>query len=596
MQALLKHAPIRFQILLAMLFVGGLTLGLVTAQSLHCARMGLVETQKHAFGLYLGQQRLRLEDWIAEREAAMQRIAEHPEIVQVLRSSLSRPKAQKDLRAMLNDIQRQNQYIEAIAIYDSNGKPVATSSSAIHDAASLMDEDMERAVLRQGHEFAWGEHPHIHGADYMALHAAVPVGATEDERVAGCVAFSVRVELAVHGLQEGRPANSSVKSYVIDLEEKTYLSVPDGLEKYLGREALAPVERLAADPVELVSYTDPNGRPVIGMATVLPQFGWLLVVEMDKDEAFSMLAFLLRRASLTGIVVGLLIIVIGLFAARLVSQPLQNVTHSCKAIAKGGRGHRLSSQTGREANDLASAFNTMLDRLETTQKELVQAGALAAVGELSASIVHEMRNPLNTIQINLQAIERKLQDDPKYEELFQLAERQTRRLQGMLSNLLDFSKPMSLEQKREDIRKIVEQALEVIGTHAADQHISLRPRLPDHPVWAVVDSEHLLRCMVNLIDNAIQVQEGGGIVEVVIKEESDQVTIDVTDQGPGIPDNMHEKVFLPFFTTRPSGTGLGLSIVKKIVDLHHGDIQVTSANGKGTSFRINLPGHTGDLS
>ena len=155
---------------------------------------------------------------------------------------------------------------------------------------------------------------------------------------------------------------------------------------------------------------------------------------------------------------------------------------------------------------------------------------------------------------------------------------------------------MSLEQKREDIRKIVEQALEVIGTHAADQHISLRPRLPDHPVWAVVDSEHLLRCMVNLIDNAIQVQEGGGIVEVVIKEESDQVTIDVTDQGPGIPDNMHEKVFLPFFTTRPSGTGLGLSIVKKIVDLHHGDIQVTSANGKGTSFRINLPGHTGDLS
>ena len=212
-----------------------------------------------------------------------------------------------------------------------------------------------------------------------------------------------------------------------------------------------------------------------------------------------------------------------------------------------------------------------------------------------------MRNPLNTIQMNLEALKRRLGDDPTYLKLYELAHRQTFRLQAMLDHLLNYSKPLVLHKEQVCLQELVQESLAQMQERMAAARIELHcVQLPE-AVMIAGDAEQLLRVFTNVLENSLHALEGCAEARITVtmtKLTEDTVSgatvngrvqVRIADNGPGVPAGMRERIFQAFFTTRSKGTGLGLAIVKKIMDLHRGSVTLEPASGQGACFVLEWP-------
>ena len=167
-----------------------------------------------------------------------------------------------------------------------------------------------------------------------------------------------------------------------------------------------------------------------------------------------------------------------------------------------------------EARQVGIAFNRMLDELQAGQRKLANAASLAAVGELSSSVVHEMRNPLSSVKINLQALGRRVKDDPAYSELAGIALEQAVRLERLLTELLRFGKPLELHPENIDLQTLAAEVVAVLEPQIREKNISLKGLEDLREVRVQADPEHLKRVLTNLVENAVEVSPAGGRVEL----------------------------------------------------------------------------------
>lgn len=233
-------------------------------------------------------------------------------------------------------------------------------------------------------------------------------------------------------------------------------------------------------------------------------------------------------------------------------------------------------------------------QLAQVQEEARRSERLAALGQLSAGLAHEIRNPLGVIKGSAEMLNRKLQStDPLAGELADYISTEVNRLNGLVSRFLDFARPLKPELHAQDLIPILEQALRSVEARWPESKVEIQreyaPTLP--PV--LVDAGLCEQVFTNLFTNAYEAMpEGGTLKLTVVPAVSDRrsgVTIDVEDSGPGISSDLCEQIFNPFFTTKKDGMGLGLSIVSKIVDNHHGWIRPMDTSSRGTCFKIFLP-------
>ncbi|TAM83668.1 MAG: PAS domain-containing sensor histidine kinase [Acidobacteria bacterium] len=250
----------------------------------------------------------------------------------------------------------------------------------------------------------------------------------------------------------------------------------------------------------------------------------------------------------------------------------------------------------------AERYRQVAEQLRETNKQLEQAQAearrserLAALGQLTAGLAHEIRNPLGVIKGSAETLGRKLpMEDPVARELAGYISSEVNRLNSLVSRFLSFAKPLELKKRPEDISQIVEHALKAAQEHWPSSRVAVEraysPEIPAVPV----DAELTEQVFKNLIFNAYEAMEsaGGKLRVEVSKEFSDGrrgVEVAFSDTGPGVPPELREQIFNPFFTTKSNGVGLGLSIVSKIVDDHSGWIRVEPCSGSGACFRVFLP-------
>jgi signal transduction histidine kinase len=243
----------------------------------------------------------------------------------------------------------------------------------------------------------------------------------------------------------------------------------------------------------------------------------------------------------------------------------------------------------------------MVDRLDIAKVELEQfhfqqlerADRLASIGEMAAGIAHEIKNPLAGISAAVSIIKDDIPvDDPRNSILGEVLQ-QVQRLDKTVNDLLFFGKPSLPELSCVDINYIISSTCKFASQHRSvmniEKHFDLAPDLP--PVYA--DGKQMQQVFLNLILNAFQAMPVGGKLSITtsrtFRQEKEFVRIDVADTGPGIPPLILEKIFTPFFTTKAQGTGLGLPICCKLVNLHNGEIRVTSDDSHGTLFTIELP-------
>jgi two-component system, sporulation sensor kinase E len=222
-------------------------------------------------------------------------------------------------------------------------------------------------------------------------------------------------------------------------------------------------------------------------------------------------------------------------------------------------------------------------------EQLIRADRLAAMGELTAGVAHEVRNPLGIIRASVQLMEDAECSRERVASAAQVIKQEIDRLDRVIKALLDFGRPAAPTMRPVAVAQVLEDVALFSRTFAARAHVRVVEHYdPDVPE-VLADPEQLKQVFVNLISNAVQAMASGGSLTIDTGVEEDFVFVRFTDTGPGIPDDVLGKIFDPFVSTRDNGTGLGLTIVHRIVDEHDGHIEVTSERGVGTAFTIWLP-------
>ena len=228
----------------------------------------------------------------------------------------------------------------------------------------------------------------------------------------------------------------------------------------------------------------------------------------------------------------------------------------------------------------------LIERDKKNQKQLEKDRYLTGLGQSAATIVHDLKNPLITIL----GFARRLQAGKGNPDTgLQTIVDSASKMEEIVTDVLNFAKPVHLETKEEDVRIIVEQAAAWCKSKAEAARISLSSELPAEPVIISVDGLRLQRALTNLITNAIEASPEGQEVLLTLKTDQEKLMIMIKDQGIGMDRETLENIFIPFFSKKTQGTGLGMAITKKVIDAHQGNIFLRSQPDRGTEVTIELP-------
>ena len=231
-----------------------------------------------------------------------------------------------------------------------------------------------------------------------------------------------------------------------------------------------------------------------------------------------------------------------------------------------------------------------LSEIRSLQDEVQRQEKLAAMGGLAAGVAHEVRNPLSSIKALATFFAGQFDDGSEAREAAGVMVQEVDRLNRVITELLEFSRPTDLKREAGDIRLLISRSIQLIQQDAANQNVDIDVNVDDDICPAWIDPDRLTQCLLNLYLNAIQAIEKGGTLTIkCVADEDENVIITVHDTGTGIPSDQLDKIFDPYFTTKNKGTGLGLAIVHKIIEAHHGYIEVKSKAGQGTTFNIMIP-------
>ena len=311
---------------------------------------------------------------------------------------------------------------------------------------------------------------------------------------------------------------------------------------------------------------------------------------------------LLRRQILrTAAIVALAAIFIGLllswWVSKRITQPVEELANGARDVASGRWDTHIDVQGSDEVGQLADAFNHMTQTLASQKEKLVQTERVAAWRELARRLAHELRNPLFPLQITVENLQRARQLGPaQFQEVFNEA---TATLKAELSNLnsivgrfSDFSKMpppqfthVNLNDSLRSAVRLFEPQFTAVGKPAITTEYFLNESLSE----VDADPDLLHRAFQNLVLNALDAMPAGGTLTLRTTEGKDTVRIEVADTGKGLTPEECSRLFTPYYTTKQLGTGLGLAIVQSVVADHHGTISVSSEEGRGATFRIDLP-------
>lgn len=362
-------------------------------------------------------------------------------------------------------------------------------------------------------------------------------------------------------------------------------------------------------------FRDPGGNEVMGVVkpiyteqrcTPCHGAGRRVIGVLNLDLSLAeMEAQLLETSQLFGLTMLTIVLLltggISLIFHRFVRQPLQTMSTRMAQVEEGDLSVRLEPQSNDEVSSLMVSFNSMVDRLSLANDELQQfhyqqmerADRLASVGEMSAGIAHEIKNPLAGIKGAITVLADDFaEEDPRREVVDKVLE-QISRLDKAATDLLFFGRPGKPSLDFVDTNDLLKKTMFFISQHPEAKNVhqtkEFTRNLP--PVW--VDGKQLQQVFFNIILNAIQAMKEGGTLLLqtdLVGEQGEQtVRVMIGDSGPGIKPEDLERIYTPFFTTKTQGTGLGLAICRQLIEQQGGTIEIRSRLGEGTRAVIDLP-------
>jgi signal transduction histidine kinase len=231
-----------------------------------------------------------------------------------------------------------------------------------------------------------------------------------------------------------------------------------------------------------------------------------------------------------------------------------------------------------------------LESVRELESELELSRRLAAIGRLTAGVGHEVKNPINAIVVHLELLRNKLSGpDARAMRHLEIIESEIQRLDRVVQTLVDFSRPVELQLKEQDVRRIVSGVLMLASAELETHNVRVSSHMPERPMITKVDADLIKQAILNVVLNGAQAMSHGGELHVTLREEGRMAAIEVADSGSGIPDDIRAKIFDLYFTTRKDGSGIGLAMTYRIIQLHNGSIDVQSEQNIGSTFTLKLP-------
>lgn len=291
---------------------------------------------------------------------------------------------------------------------------------------------------------------------------------------------------------------------------------------------------------------------------------------------------------------------LSLFWSRLLTRPIERLSEATRMVGQGRFDIEVKAGSRDEIGALAGSFNRMAVELKTREQalkdlygQLVQSEKMAAFGALGAGIAHEVKNPLAGIlgitQLSLRAVD----GGNPLEKNLKIIEKETKRCKNIIENLLKFARQEKVEFCEVDLAQVIADAVAIVDHQMGINSIKVEQHLEEGIPNCMGNANQLQQVLMNLMINAQQAMAGapGSVKLSARRGEAGMVELRVSDTGPGISEEIQERIFHPFFTTKPAGqgTGLGLSVTYGIVKDHGGDIRIESGAGEGATFIITLP-------
>jgi signal transduction histidine kinase len=338
--------------------------------------------------------------------------------------------------------------------------------------------------------------------------------------------------------------------------------------------------------------------PSHGAFVAIHTYGALVVLALLWRKARDYLA---GERGNVGIVFGAALVLVAVLndaanaAGLLVTARLVPLGFAALILGMGGamqtgamRGHLAKRE--RELHGRERQLRRSYDELRVQQEQLLQKEQLATVGELAAVIAHEVRNPLAIIANAVSSLRKATLGEPERAELLHILDDETSRLNRIVTDLLRYARPITVQRTRFAMSDLLARALQLASKRTGIK-VELSVDAPELPVWG--DSNLLRQVFDNLVDNAVQAMGDSGTLTVRVRRASedgtDGLAVDIIDTGEGMDTAVRQRAKDAFFTTRPSGTGLGLAIVDRIVDAHGGKFEIDSRTGQGTRVTVVLP-------
>jgi signal transduction histidine kinase len=286
--------------------------------------------------------------------------------------------------------------------------------------------------------------------------------------------------------------------------------------------------------------------------------------------------------------------------ARRITRPLKKLADGTVKISKGDFSHKIEMGTQDEIGNLARSFNEMTqqllqarERMEAANKRLVQAEKLASIGRISATIAHEIRNPLTSVKLNIQKVSQNEELDEIEHEHLNISQEGIGQIEKFINELLNFTRVSDLNLDRFSMEQILQESIKMLADSFRQKRIALEKNFGEGLPQVLVDGDKMRQVFLNILRNACEAVNEGGKISISLSLDHEdgrkKIKVKISDNGVGIPEKDWENIFEPFYTTKSSGFGLGLANSRKIVEQHNGSIRAVKKRGKGSSFVVLLP-------
>lgn len=369
--------------------------------------------------------------------------------------------------------------------------------------------------------------------------------------------------------------------------------------------------------------TLPEGKKLLGAFSGVKDLGWVVYVQQPVKTAYQTADQM--KGQITRMLVWVLIgtAILSFLIANRISKPIRLLKEAAEKMGQGQFEVPVLISTNDEIEDLEKTFiqmgeslkqkNTELinakDELEklnrtlesrvdartrelkSAQDELIKKERLAAIGQMASVVGHEIRNPLAVISnsiyfIKIRLTPQKEELDAKISKHIAIIESEIQQANGIINEILTFARTRELKPETKTLNSFLE---ELLSTYPVPERIQVVREYSRQDPVVFIDPQELRQAVRNLITNAIDAMPQGGTLKVSTAASGEWAQMSVADSGAGIPREVLEKIFAPFFTTKARGTGLGLAVVRKVIDRHQGKVEVESGLGKGTVFKLYLP-------